>query len=606
MLMSAIDKLKQSVKGIPNSPGVYLYFDKHSNIIYIGKAKDLKKRVASYFNKNQPHTKTRILVRNIVEIKYIVVETETDALLLENNLIKKHQPRYNILLKDDKSFPWVCVKNEPFPRVFFTRHVVEDGSKYYGPYTDKRLVRSMIDFFKQLYPLRTCKLDLSEKKIETRKYKVCLEYHIGNCKAPCIGNEQAIVYDNYIEHIKKILSGRVGEIIQNYRTEMKLAAENLEFERAQKLKEKLLLLENYQSKSVVLTSGSINVEVFSIDANSKFAYLNFLRVVNGAIIQVITREVKKVLDETDDEILLHFMTDIYQMSQFGKSVADEIIVPFHIDFKLSNAKIVVPKIGDKKQLQDLSFKNIRYYRLEKEKQRTAIDPQKNTNRILETLKKDLNLDVIPRHIECFDNSNFQGAYPVSACVVFRDAKPSTKEYRHFNVKTVTGIDDFASMYEVVYRRYRRMLDEDQPLPQLIVIDGGKGQLSSAYLALQKLDIQHRVAIIGIAKRLEEIFFPNDSIPLYIDKTSESLKVIQHARNEAHRFGITFHRNKRSKGTFKSELDDIKGIGPKNVALLLTELKSIEAIRHAKIEELEKVIGKSKAKIIFDYFNQHQL
>jgi len=590
--------LQSLVKVLPNKPGVYQYYDKDGVIIYVGKAKDLRKRVSSYFVKNQDSAKTRILVRRIVDIKHIVVETETDALLLENNLIKKYQPRYNVMLKDDKSYPWIVVKKEAFPRVFYTRNVIKDGSKYYGPFTSVTLVRTIIDLFKQIYLLRTCKLNLSRDNIAKGKFKVCLEYHIGNCLGPCVGEQSEEDYNEGIEHIHHILKGNIGSVIQILKERMNNYAEDFEFEKAQNVKERLSLLENYQSKSTVVNATISDVDVYSIVDDENFAYINFLKVVNGAIIQVHTIEIKKKLNEIKEELL---PLGIVSIREKFFSVSKEIIVPFHIDYQIDNVKFLVPIRGDKKKLLELSEKNVKFYRLEKLKHIENVDPQKHTKRILNTLKTDLRLQELPVHIECFDNSNIQGSYPVAACVVFRNAKPAAKEYRHFNIKTVDGPDDFASMEEVIYRRYKRMLDEKKDLPQLIVIDGGKGQLSSAVKSLDELGLRGKIGIIGIAKKLEEIYFPGDSIPIYLDKNSESLKVIQHARNEAHRFGITFHRNKRSKDFITSDLDQIKGIGEKTREILFSEFGSIKKMKEADFKKLEQKIGTSKAGIIVNFF-----
>lgn len=593
------DYIKSLLKLLPNKPGVYQYFDSDGVIIYVGKAKNLRKRVSSYFTKSHTSARTRILVRKIVDIKHIVVETETDALLLENNLIKKYQPRYNVMLKDDKSYPWIVVKNESFPRVFYTRNVIKDGSKYYGPFTSVHLVRTIIDLFKQLYLLRTCKLNLSKQNIENKKYKVCLEYHIGNCLAPCIAAQDENDYNENIRQVHNILKGKINVVIDVLKQKMLLHAENYEYEKAQIYKEKLLLLENYQSKSTIVNASINDVDVYSIIDDENYAYVNYLKLVNGSIIQVHTIEIKKKLSESKEDLLA---ISIVSIRQKFYSASREIIVPFIPDYQIDDVKYVVPVKGDKKKLLELSEKNVKFYRLEKLKHIENTDPQKHTNRILNTLKKDLHLHDLPVHIECFDNSNIQGTNPVAACVVFKNARPSTKDYRHYNIKTVEGPDDFASMQEVVYRRYKRLLDENKNLPQLIIIDGGKGQLSSAVTSLDNLNLRGKIAIIGIAKRLEEIYFPDDSVPLYLNKNSESLKVIQHARNEAHRFGITFHRNKRSKNFINSELDNVKGIGTKTIELLFSEFGSLKKIKKAaQNNELQKLIGNSKAEIISNYF-----
>ncbi len=592
--------LEVKVKSLPDQPGVYLYSDNTGKVIYVGKAKSLKKRVASYFVSRVDNAKTRILVRQIVDLDFVVVETEFDALLLENNLIKKYQPRYNILLKDDKSYPWVCVKSEPFPRVFMTRKMVRDGSLYFGPYSSVKSVRVVLGLFKELFKLRTCKLDLSPEKIKQGKHKVCLEYHIGNCKGPCIGEQAEEEYMEMVTDAKQILRGNVREVISLVKGKMEKAAEEFRFEDAQEEKLKLEALTDYYSRSAVVSPSISNLDVFSILDDSNVCYVNFLHIVNGAILQAYTTEVKKRLDESVEEIL---PTVILELRERFQSNSRELILPFELAIELPDLKVTVPQRGEKKKLLELSEKNTRYYKLEQDKQRSIVDPEQHTNRILERLQRDLMLDVLPRHIECFDNSNIQGTNPVAACVVFRNAKPYKKDYRHFNVKTVEGPDDFASMREIVFRRYKRLLDEKKDLPQLIVIDGGKGQLSAAVEALDQLGLRGKIAIIGIAKKLEEIYFPEDSVPLYLDKTSESLKVIQNARNEAHRFGITFHRKKRSDAFIKSELAEIPGVGDKTLVQLYKAFKTIVNIRNANEEQLAEVVGKAKAKTIIEYFGK---
>ena len=593
------EALKLQLKTIPTNPGVYQYYDNDGKLLYVGKAKNLKKRVLSYFNKNHEYGKTRVLVKKIASIKHIVVETETDALLLENNLIKKYQPRYNVLLKDDKSYPWICIKNERFPRVFQTRRVIKDGSEYFGPYTSVKTVRILLDLIKGLYPLRTCNYDLSQEKINAGKYKVCLEYHLGNCLGPCEGYQTIKSYDEQIVAIRKILKGDFKDSLHQFKTQMKVHAEAMEFEEAQKVKEKVEILENYQAKSTIVNPKINNVDVFSIISDESFGYINFLQLSLGSIVRSHTMEIKKKLEETDKELLELAITEIHQRF---KTNSKELYVPFEVEVG-EKFKITIPKLGDKKHILDLSLRNAKYHRMERFKQIKLTDPDKHVNRIMSQMKKDLRLSTEPRHIECFDNSNIQGTHPVAACVVFKNGKPSKKEYRHFNIKTVVGPDDFASMEEVVYRRYKRLLDEKQPLPQLIVIDGGKGQLSSSLKSLDALGLRGKIAIIGIAKRLEEIYYPGDSIPLYLDKKSESLKIIQHLRNEAHRFGITFHRNKRSNAALNSELETIEGIGEKTIVELLKKFKSVKRISTASLEEISTVIGNSRAKKIYDNFHK---
>lgn len=593
-----IDFLKSLISVLPDKPGIYQFFDKNDKIIYIGKAKNLKKRVSSYFNKTHDSRKTALLVRNIADIKHLVVETEQDALLLENNLIKKYQPRYNIRLKDDKSYPWICIKNEPFPRVFKTRNLIKDGSKYFGPYTSIYTVRTLLDLFKSEYKLRTCNYNLSQENIKNGKYKVCLEYHIGNCKGPCEGLISEEEYNNGITDINNILKGNISGVIKHLETLMNNMSEQMNFEEAHKIKEKYDSLRRYQSKSTVVSPTISDVDVFTIDQDEKFAYINYLKVIKGAIIQTYTLEIKKSLDESSEELLI---AGIVEIRQKIFSNANEILVPFKIE-NVFDLSIKIPQRGDKKKLLDLSYRNAKYFRLEKEKQQFQKNPKIREDRILKTIKEDLRLPDMPRRIECFDNSNLQGSNPVAACVVFKNAKPLKREYRHFNIKTVEGPNDFASMEEVIYRRYRRLLDETKPLPQLIVIDGGKGQLSSAVSALDKLQLRGKISIIGIAKRLEEIYFPGDSIPIYINKNSETLKIIQHLRDEAHRFGINFHRNKRSSGMIASELSTISGIGEKTIKKLLKDFRSVKNVKEADKEQLVRSVGQSKAVIVYNYFH----
>ncbi|MBR9913240.1 MAG: excinuclease ABC subunit UvrC [Algicola sp.] len=587
------------IKTLPHQPGVYQYFDVDDNLIYVGKAKDIKKRVSSYFTKTHDNGKTRVLVKKIAHIKHIVVATETDALLLENNLIKKYRPRYNVLLKDDKSYPWICIKNERFPRVFSTRRVFKDGSEYFGPYTSMKTVHTLLDLIKGLYPLRTCRYNLSEEKIEAGSYKVCLEYHLGNCKGPCEGLQTEASYNKDIHAIREIIKGNFKDSLSKFRNQMKTLANDMQFEEAQRIKEKIEVLENYQAKSTIVNPKISNVDVFTIMSDESFAYINFLQLSYGSIIRSHTLEIKKKLDETDKELLELSITEIRQRFH---SKSKEIYVPFKVDLG-EDIKVTVPKVGDKKHILDLSLRNAKYYRMERFKQVKIIDPDRHANRIMAQMKADLRLSEEPRHIECFDNSNIQGTHPVAACVVFKDGKPSKKDYRHFNIKTVEGPDDFASMEEVVYRRYKRLLDENQPLPQLIIIDGGKGQLSSALKSLDALGLRQSIAIIGIAKRLEELFYPDDPIPLYLDKKSETLKVIQQLRNEAHRFGIEHHRNRRSKSALATELETIPGIGEQTVVTLMKKFKSVKRISEAKKEDLEAVIGASRAQKIIDYYHK---
>lgn len=596
--MSISESIELQLKTLPNAPGVYQYFDNDNKIIYVGKAKDLKKRVTSYFTKTQENGKTRVLVKKIVDIKHIVVNTETDALLLENNLIKKHKPRYNVLLKDDKSYPWICIKKERFPRVFMTRNVIKDGSEYFGPYTSVRTVKVLLDLIKDLYPLRTCSFDLSEKSIEERKYKVCLEYHLKNCKGACEDLETELNYNESIKEIRNIVKGNFKESLEKFQQVMLDFATKMEFEEAQKIKEKLDLLSNYQSKSMIVNPSINNVDVFSIISDESHGYANFLKISNGSIIQSHTTEIKKKLDESDQELLELFIVEIRQ--RFN-SQSPEIFVPFKVDLG-DQVKVTIPKLGDKKRIVELSERNAKYYRQEQFKQIKIVDPERHVNRIMAQMKKDLRLSEEPKHIECFDNSNIQGTNPVAACVVFKDGKPSKNDYRYYNIKSVEGPDDFASMEEVVYRRYSRLLSENEPLPQLIVIDGGKGQLSSALKSLDVLGLRGKIAIIGIAKRLEEIYYPGDSIPMYLDKKSETLKIIQFLRNEAHRFGITFHRNKRSKSAIQSELEQIPDVGKQTITTLLRTFKSAKRVKEASFEEIQESIGNARALKVYQFYH----
>ena len=592
---------KKELGKIPHKPGVYQYFDKEDTLIYVGKAKDLRNRVSSYFvNTQQLNSKTKVLVRKINRIAFTIVDTEIDAWLLENNLIKKHQPRYNVMLKDDKTYPWIVIKNERFPRVFWTRRYIKDGSRYFGPYASVGMMHIVLDMIRELFPLRTCNLSLTEENIAKGKFKVCLEYQIGNCKGPCEGYQSEEDYDQNLSDIKDILNGKISMVTNRLKEQMQEAVQGMDFERAHKLKIKLDKLDNYQSKSTVVNSSISNVDVFSIASESNYAFVNFLRVVNGVIIQTQTVELKKRLDETDAELLAIAIPEI--RSRYS-SLSREIIVPFELDIEGNEQiKFVVPKLGEKRKLLDLSLKNVAYFKKERLLQYEKLNPEVKVERVLTQMQKDLRLPVLPRHIECFDNSNIQGNYPVSAIVVFKDAKPSKKDYRHFNVKTVEGPNDFATMEEAVFRRYRRLFDEDQTLPQLIIIDGGKGQLGAALKSLKLLGIEKKVTVIGIAKRLEELYYPGDQYPLYLDKKSETLKIIQHLRDEAHRFGITFHRNQRSRKTFVSELDNIPGIGKVTVQKLLTSFRSVKKIKEATDEELKKVLNLKQIQALRQYFS----
>lgn len=595
--MQPSSSLALQIQTLPNQPGVYQYYDKEGKILYVGKAKNLKKRVSSYFNKIHDNAKTNVLVKKICSIKHIVVPTETDALLLENNLIKQLQPRYNVLLKDDKSYPWICIKKEPFPRVFMTRRMVKDGSEYFGPYTNIKTVHTLLDLIKELFPLRTCSLDLTTSNIRSDKFKVCLEYHIGNCGGPCQEYESEAQYSKKIVEIRDILKGNFKESLKGFKDHMMELANEMRFEEAQKVKEKIDLLENYQAKSTIVNPKISNVDVFSIISDEASAFVNFLQVSYGAIIRSHTMELKKKLDETDAELLELAIVELRERFHLNSK---EIIVPMEVEVG-ADIHVTIPKLGDKKRLLDLSERNAKYYRVDQLKQIKIVDPERHVNRIMQQMKKDLRMHNEPRHIECFDNSNIQGTNPVAACVVFKDGKPSKKDYRHFNVKTVEGPNDYDSMEEIVYRRYKRVLEEGQPLPDLIVIDGGKGQLGVALKSLEKLGIRGKVAIISLAERLEEIFYPGDSIPLYLDKRSETMKVIIHLRDEAHRFGLTFHRNQRSKNAITSILDNIPGIGEKTKMTLMNHFKSVKKIKEAPENEIEKVIGKAKAKLIIEYF-----
>ena len=596
--------ISELIKALPESAGVYQFYDKNGTIIYIGKAKNLKKRVSSYFYKNKYDSyKVKILVDKVDDIKTIVVDSESDALLLENNLIKKYQPRYNILLKDDKTFPWICIKKEAFPRVFSTRTIIQDGSKYYGPFTSAYAVKVLLNLIRQLYQLRTCKLSLSDKNIQDKKFKVCLEYHIGNCKGPCVGLQSEEDYNRNIEQIRDIIKGNLNDVIAYLNEEMELRATKFLFEEANQFKEKIEILSRYQSKSTIVNSSIHNVDVYSIISDEKEAYVNFLKVVKGAIIQAHTVEIKKKLDEEDEDLLAFAITS---MRNRIESNSIEIISPLDLSNYFPNIKMTVPIRGDKKKLLELSLRNAKSARLEKIKRSVTRKAGGSAERILKAVQEDFRLKELPTHIECFDNSNMQGSEPVAACVVFKNGKAVKKEYRHYNIKEVKGIDDFASMKEVVFRRYKRLLDEKQSLPQLIVVDGGKGQLSAALKSLDELSLRGRIAIIGIAKRLEEIYFPGDSVPLYLDKKSESLKLVQNLRNEAHRFGISFHRLKRSGSMISSFLEDIPGIGAASLEKLYKRFRSVDGIKEASLEDLSKELGISRARILKEHMRKKKI
>lgn len=588
--------LDETLKKLPDNPGVYQFFNKEDKIIYVGKAKNLKKRVSSYFLKNHDNRKTEILVKQVEKIRHIVVDSEEDALLLENNLIKKYQPKYNILLKDDKTFPWICIKNEPFPRIFYTRKKLKDGSSYFGPYTSVYMARTILEVVKQIFPIRNCKLILSKENIESKKFKRCLEFQIGNCKAPCEQLYSDINYNADISNVKEILNGTLTPVSNYLKNGMQMASEKYDFERANEYKSKLLILENYKSKSLVCSSTMTNLDIFSFHEDENNAFVNYFRIVDGAIVTTYLLEVRKKLNETKEDILSFCIVEIRRIC---KSLSKEIILPFVIGVEFSNIKITIPQIGEKKKLLELCERNGRLFMLERAKNESLKSPVTKKQRLLERIQKDLRLRTLPHLIECFDNSNISGDFPVSSCVVFRDGQPFKSHYRHFNIKSVIGPNDFASMEEVVERRYTRQLREDGQLPDLIVIDGGKGQLSSAYSILQKLGIENEIAIIGIAKKLEELYFPNDPVPLYLDKKSETLKVLQHLRDEAHRFGITFHRSKRSENFTSSFLSSIPGIGNKTAEKLLYHFKSVERIKNVNISEIQKLIGKDKAQKVWE-------
>lgn len=593
-------ELLDKIQALPHKPGVYQYFDKQGKVIYVGKAKNLRKRVGSYFNRDQHESgKTALLVKNIRDVKHIVVANEYDALLLENSMIKEHQPKFNIQLRDDKTYPWICIKKERFPRVFPTRNVVRDGSEYYGPYASVKKMKVILDIVSKTHQIRNCNFNLSAENIEKKKFKVCLEYHIGNCLGPCEGRQEEKDYNQRIDEIRKLIKGDVDHVIADHKAAMKAAAEALEFETAARLKHQIDLLSEYHSKSVVVNPSIMNVDVVSIQADDVFAYTNYMRVVKGAVIQSHSVEFKKKLNEASSDIMLSFLAE---MRDVFNSNAREVITSIPLEAEWPDVKFHNPQRGDKKALIDFSLRNVRFFMLDRQKAQDKIDPERHAKRVMKTVQKDLRMKELPKHIECFDNSNFHGSYPVAACVVFKNAKPSKQDYRHFNIKTVEGPNDFASMEEVIYRRYKRLIDENQPLPQLVIVDGGKGQLSSAMHSIDRLELRGKICVVGIAKKLEEIFFPGDPIPLYIDKRSESLKLIQRLRNEAHRFGITHHRNKRSKGTFKSELLEIPGVGQKTAKELLRTFGSVNRIKELNEEQLSAVVNAPIAKAIATHFS----
>lgn len=601
--MEVSDHIKSILKALPEKAGVYQFFDENGSILYVGKAKVLKNRVTSYFNKiKHDSIKTKLMVKKIRDIKYSVVETESDALLLEDSLIKKYKPRYNILLKDDKSYASIVIKNEPFPRVYSTRQILDDGSTYFGPYTSGKSLYSILDLIKELYPLRTCNLNLTKANIQAKKFKVCLEYHLGNCLGPCVGKQREEDYQQGIQHIKRIIKGEYLEAVKNLKKDMLQLASEQKFEQAQQLKERIQTLENFQAKSTIVNTDIDNVEVFSIASDAQSTYANYMHILRGSIVHVYTAEVVRQLDETEEEVLAFVVRSFRERMN---SKAKTALLPIELNEKIPGLEVIVPQRGDKKKLVDLSLKNANHFLLEARKRAAFLDPERNTQRILETMKKDLRLSELPVHIECFDNSNIQGTNPVSACVVFKNAKPSKSDYRIFNIQSVVGPDDFASMREAIYRRYSRLLQEEQPLPQLLIIDGGKGQLSSAMESLDLLGLRGKIAVIGIAKRLEEIFFPGDTIPIYLDKRSESLKIIQHLRNEAHRYGLSKHRQRRSKGAIHSELENIAGVGKKTIEKLLQHFSSVARIKTATQKEIEQVVGEKIAEKIKNYFGKAQ-
>ena len=595
-------ELQKKISILPDSPGVYMYYDAEGTVIYVGKAKNLKRRVSSYFNRTHDVLRTNLLVRAIADMSYIVVPTEQDALNLENSMIKEHKPRYNVLLKDDKSYPWICVTKELYPRVFMTRQRLKDGSKYFGPYTEAGSARAVLELARELYPIRTCRLPITPEYLARGKGRLCLEYHLKRCLGCCTGRISPEDYAVYIEHIRQILRGETGELMAYLRSEMERLSADLRFEEAEELKQKYRLVERYRAKSVIVSQTIDNVDVFGVDDDDRDVYINYMHVRRGAVVRSVTLQYKRRMEETVPELLSYAIDEIH--TRFG-AVCDEVVVPELPDSEFDGVTFIVPQRGDKAKLLDVSVRNARQSKIDNLKNLEKTDPEKRAERTLERMKADFRLNVLPRHIECFDNSNIQGTNPVASCVVFRDAKPSKKDYRHFNIKTVEGPDDFASMKEVLTRRYTRLMEESpDDLPQLIVVDGGKGQLSAAVEALDEIGLRGTIAVVGIAKRLEEIYFPGDSVPLYIDKNSESLRVVQHLRDEAHRFGITHHRNRRSKSAIVSELSSIKGIGPGTEQTLLAHFKSVKRISEASLDALASVIGPAKARLVRAHFTTH--
>lgn len=594
-------QLKEKISFLPDSPGVYTYYDAEGKVIYVGKAKNLKRRVSSYFNRTHDCLRTNLLVRAIADMSYIVVPTEQDALNLENSMIKEFKPRYNVLLKDDKSYPWIVVTNELYPRVFLTRHYIKDGSRYYGPYTNTQVARTVLDLIGELYPIRTCRLPITPDYLAKEKGRLCLQYHIKKCRGCCTGEISVEEYNGYIERIKQILRGETHELLEYLRDDMARLASELKFEEAQAVKERYQLIERYQARSVIVSQTVNDVDVFAIDDDDRDVYINYMHVRRGAVVRSVTLRYKRSLDESQPQLLAYALDEIKQ--SLGV-VYDEVIVPVAPEVEMDGVTFTIPRRGDKAKLLEVSQKNARQAKIDALKHMEKVNPEQRTERLLERMKADFRLNVLPTHIECFDNSNIQGTNPVASCVVFRNGKPSKRDYRHFNIKTVVGPDDFASMKEVLTRRYTRLMQEGEELPQLVVVDGGKGQLSAAVEALEAIGLRGTVALAGIAKRLEEIYFPGDSVPLYIDKNSETLKVVQHMRDEAHRFGITFHRDKRSKSQIVSELDSIKGVGPKTAEALLRHFKSVKRIRQASLDEIAAVVGAAKARVITEGFAQN--